>query len=187
MAVGDALRRLCEEVGWSYAVFWKAIGAADPVHLVWEDGFCGHASCSAGSEAPDAGCEPGSSVCTLVRKIMASQIHVVGEGTIGRAAFTGNHQWIIHDPANDHSLRSEVSAEINHQFVAGIRTIAIIPVLPRGVLQLGSTNVVRYPGFGKWDYNILEVVLCHYNMGHDVFLYDYETIYIVDRSNVLFS
>ena len=31
MAVGDALRRLCEEIGWSYAVFWKAIGAADPV------------------------------------------------------------------------------------------------------------------------------------------------------------
>ncbi|CAN6339733.1 unnamed protein product [Urochloa humidicola] len=142
MAVGDALRRLCEEVGWSYAVFWKAIGAADPVHLVWEDGFCGHASCSAGSEAPDAGCEPSSSVCTLVRKVMASQIHVVGEGTIGRAAFTGNHQWIIRDPANDHSLRSEVSAEMNHQFVTGIQTIAIIPVLPRGVLQLGSTNVV---------------------------------------------
>ncbi|CAN6349044.1 unnamed protein product [Urochloa humidicola] len=142
MAVGDALRRLCEEVGWSYAVFWKAIGAADPVHLVWEDGFCGHASCSAGSDAPDAGCEPGSSVCTLVRKVMASQIHVVGEGTIGRAAFTGNHQWIIHDPANDHSLAPEVSAEMNHQFVAGIQTIAIIPVLPRGVLQLGSTNVV---------------------------------------------
>nr|CAB3459449.1 unnamed protein product [Digitaria exilis] len=150
MAVGDALRRLCEEVGWSYAVFWKAIGAADPVvfalvmcrHLVWEDGFCGHASCSAGSEAPDAGCEPGSSVCTLVRKVMASQIHVVGEGTIGRAAFTGNHLWIIHDPANDHSLRSEVAAEMNHQFGAGIQTIAIIPVLPRGVLQLGSTNVV---------------------------------------------
>jgi hypothetical protein len=31
MAVGDALRRLCEEARWSYAVFWKAIGAADPV------------------------------------------------------------------------------------------------------------------------------------------------------------
>jgi hypothetical protein len=28
--------------------------------------------------------------------------------TIGRAAFTGNHQWIIHDPANEHNLRSEV-------------------------------------------------------------------------------
>jgi hypothetical protein len=49
-------------------------------HLVWEDGCCGHASCSAGSEAPEAGCEPGTSVCTLVRKVMASQIHIVGEG-----------------------------------------------------------------------------------------------------------
>jgi hypothetical protein len=32
------------------------------------------------AEAPEAGCEPGTSVCTLVRKVMASQIHVVGEG-----------------------------------------------------------------------------------------------------------
>ncbi|XP_006664356.1 transcription factor LHW-like [Oryza brachyantha] len=144
MAVGEALRRLCEEAGWSYAVFWKAIGAADPVHLVWEDGCCGHPSCSAGSEASEAGCESGSSsaVCTLVRKIMVSQVHVVGEGTIGRAAFTGNHQWIVHDTANDHGLRSEVAAEMNNQFRAGIKTIAIIPVLPRGVLQLGSTSVI---------------------------------------------
>ena len=142
MAVGEALRRLCEEVGWSYAVFWKAIGAADPVHLVWEDGYCGHASCPTGSEASEVGCESGGTVCTLVRKVMASQVHVVGEGTIGRAAFTGSHQWIIHDTTNDHRLRSEVAAEMNHQFRAGIQTIAIIPVLPRGVLQLGSTSVV---------------------------------------------
>ncbi|KAL5225486.1 hypothetical protein ABZP36_012125 [Zizania latifolia] len=143
MAVGEALRRLCEEVGWSYAVFWKAIGAADPVHLVWEDGCCSHASCSAGSEASEAGCESsGGAVCTLVRKIMASQVHVVGEGIIGRAAFTGNHQWIVHDTANDHGIRSEVAAEMNHQFRAGIKTIAIIPVLPRGVLQLGCTSEV---------------------------------------------
>ncbi|VAI15430.1 unnamed protein product [Triticum turgidum subsp. durum] len=150
MAVGEALRRLCEEVGWSYAVFWKAIGAADPVHLVWEDGYCGHASCPTGSEAFEVGCESGGTVCTLVRKVMASQVHVVGEGcyifcffsTIGHAAFTGSHQWIIHDTANDHRLRSEVAAEMNYQFRAGIQTIAIIPVLPRGVLQLGSTSVV---------------------------------------------
>ena len=35
-----------------------------------------------------------------------------------------------------------------------VQTIAIIPVLPRGVLQLGSTNVVSYPSFSNWDYNI---------------------------------
>uniref|UniRef100_A0A0D9XPA3 BHLH domain-containing protein n=1 Tax=Leersia perrieri TaxID=77586 RepID=A0A0D9XPA3_9ORYZ len=153
MAVGEALRRLCEEVGWSYAVFWKAIGAADPVHLVWEDGYCGHISCPAGSEdsealSTDVACAAATAsadtvtICSLVKKVMASQVHVVGEGTVGRAAFTGNHQWIIHGTANDHGLPSEVAAEMINQFKLGIQTIAIIPVLPRGVLQLGSTGVV---------------------------------------------
>ncbi|KAF7048304.1 hypothetical protein CFC21_057096 [Triticum aestivum] len=148
MAVGDALRRLCEEIGWSYAVFWKAIGAADPVHLVWEDGYCGHTPCPAGSEASQAraaelGCSAAvDSICSLVRKDMAEQVHVVGEGTVGRVAFTGSHQWIIHGTADDHGLSSEVASEMHYQFRAGIKTIAIIPVLPRGVLQLGSTGVV---------------------------------------------
>ncbi|KAF7053084.1 hypothetical protein CFC21_061079 [Triticum aestivum] len=148
MAVGDALRRLCEDIGWSYAVFWKAIGAADPVHLVWEDGYCGHTPCPAGSEASQAratelGCSAAvDSICSLVRKDMAQQVHVVGEGTIGRVAFTGSHQWIIHGTADDHGLSSEVASEMHYQFIAGIKTIAIIPVLPRGVLQLGSTGVV---------------------------------------------
>ncbi|XP_044980709.1 transcription factor LHW-like isoform X2 [Hordeum vulgare subsp. vulgare] len=148
MAVGEALRRLCEEIGWSYAVFWKAIGAADPVHLVWEDGYCGHTPCPAGSEASQAratelGCSAAvDSICSLVRKDMAEQVHVVGEGTIGRVAFTGTHQWIIHGTADDHGLSSEVASEMHYQFRAGIKTIAIIPVLPRGVLQLGSTGVV---------------------------------------------
>ncbi|VAI03620.1 unnamed protein product [Triticum turgidum subsp. durum] len=149
MAVGDALRRLCEEIGWSYAVFWKAIGAADPCrHLVWEDGYCGHTPCPAGSEASQAraaelGCSAAvDSICSLVRKDMAEQVHVVGEGTVGRVAFTGSHQWIIHGTADDHGLSSEVASEMHYQFRAGIKTIAIIPVLPRGVLQLGSTGVV---------------------------------------------
>ncbi|KAG8076696.1 hypothetical protein GUJ93_ZPchr0006g41352 [Zizania palustris] len=134
MAVGEALRRLCDEFGWSYAVFWKAIGAADPVHLVWEDGYCGHTSCPVGSEtsevlATDVGCAAADTMCSLVKKVMARRI-------VGRAAFTGNHQWIIHGTANDHGLPSEVAAEMTNQ------TIAIIPVLPRGVLQLGSTGMV---------------------------------------------
>jgi hypothetical protein len=62
--------------------------------------------------------------------------------TVGRAAFSGNHQWIVHGTANGHGLSSEVAAEMNNQFRVGIQTIAIIPVLPRGVLQLGSTGLV---------------------------------------------
>uniref|UniRef100_A0A804MK24 BHLH domain-containing protein n=2 Tax=Zea mays TaxID=4577 RepID=A0A804MK24_MAIZE len=151
MAVGDALRRLCEEIGWSYAVFWKAIGAADPVHLVREDGYCGHTSCPVGSEPSeslplpsDAGCSvpAADTICWLVNNDMASQVHVVGQGIVGRAAFSGNHQWIVHGTANGHGLSSEVAAEVNNQFRVGIKTIAIIPVLPRGVLQLGSTGLV---------------------------------------------
>ncbi|CAD6258126.1 unnamed protein product [Miscanthus lutarioriparius] len=150
MAVGDALRRLCEEIGWSYAVFWKAIGAADPVHLVREDGYCGHTSCPVGSEPSEslpsdaAGCSvpAADTICSLVNNVMASQVHVVGQGTVGRAAFSGNHQWIVHGTANGHGLSSEVAAEMNNQFRVGIQTIAIIPVLPRGVLQLGSTGLV---------------------------------------------
>ncbi|AQK58833.1 Putative HLH DNA-binding domain superfamily protein [Zea mays] len=149
MAVGDALRRLCEEIGWSYAVFWKAIGAADPVHLVQEDGYCGHTSCPVGSEPSeslpsDAGCSvpAANTICSLVHSVMASQVHVVGQGTVGRAAFSGNHQWIVRGTANGHGLSSEVAAEMNNQFRVGIQTIAIIPVLPRGVLQLGSAGLV---------------------------------------------
>uniref|UniRef100_A0A0D3HIH0 BHLH domain-containing protein n=1 Tax=Oryza barthii TaxID=65489 RepID=A0A0D3HIH0_9ORYZ len=119
-------------------------------HLVWEDGYCGHASCPAGSDPSEAlptdvGCAAAAdtmTMCSLVNKVMASQVHVVGEGTVGRAAFTGNHQWIIHGTANDHGIPSEVAAEMSYQFRVGIQTIAIIPVLPRGVLQLGSTGVV---------------------------------------------
>lgn len=56
------------------------VGLAMCRHLVWEDGHCGHASCPAGSEASEVGCESGGTVCTLVRKVMASQVHVVGDG-----------------------------------------------------------------------------------------------------------
>jgi hypothetical protein len=40
-----------------------------------------------------------------------------------------------------------------------VQTIAIIPVLPRGVLQLGATSVVRYPCFSNWDHYIVYIVL----------------------------
>lgn len=55
-------------------------------HLVWEDGYCGQTPCPAGSEASQAratelGCSAAvDSICSLVRKDMAEQVHVVGEG-----------------------------------------------------------------------------------------------------------
>nr|XP_010912383.2 transcription factor LHW isoform X1 [Elaeis guineensis] len=157
----EALKSLCAEIGWSYAVFWRAIGARNPMHLVWEDGYCERVLGISGFEAVDlllkeqglirnhnndhASELRGQSedrVGMLVNKIMAAQVHVVGAGIVGQAALTGNHQWIIQDTLHDYGCIAEGLAEINHQFLAGIQTIAIIPVIPHGVVQLGATQMI---------------------------------------------
>ncbi|XP_074289612.1 transcription factor LHW isoform X2 [Silene latifolia] len=76
----------------------------------------------------------------LVDKMMMSnQVNLVGEGLVGRAAFTGNHQWIVSGNCNEFSYPAEVLHEVNLQFSAGIKTIAVIPVIPHGVVQFGSS------------------------------------------------
>ncbi|KAJ0976670.1 hypothetical protein J5N97_012144 [Dioscorea zingiberensis] len=149
----DALRRLCVEIGWSYAVFWRVIGDRNPKQLVWEDGHCERLPSFSGFDAMDMlrvarGCgngyaEVGSQAedrLGMFMKMMVSQVHVVGEGVVGRAALTGNHQWIFQDMFGESS--SNILAERTAQFFAGIQTIAIIPVLPFGVVQLGSIQMV---------------------------------------------
>ncbi|KAG1369760.1 transcription factor LHW [Cocos nucifera] len=157
----EALKRLCIEIGWSYAVFWRAIGARNPTHLVWGDGYCEQTLGVSGFEATDLllmeqGMISNPSndrtaeqrgladyrVGVLVNKIMASQVHVVGDGIIGQAALTGNHQWIVRDNLKDCGSITEGLAEIKCQFLADIQTIAIVPVFPLGVVQLGSTQMV---------------------------------------------
>lgn len=34
LVLGDALKRLCVEIGWSYAVFWRAVGLQEQ-RYVW--------------------------------------------------------------------------------------------------------------------------------------------------------
>jgi hypothetical protein len=74
-------------------------------------------------------------------------------------------------------------SELSRSCLFVVQTIAIVPVLPRGVLQLGSTSVVIYPIFSKWNiiyHSIqLEVVLCHYYIVHDILLYDCATLLTV--------
>ena len=69
-----------------------------------------------------------------------------------------------------------------------LQTIAIIPVLPRGVLQLGSTSVVRYPCFSNWDYYIVYIVLHVLKLFSVIIIWPWCTTlwlcYIVDWSNV---
>ncbi|KAK9122910.1 hypothetical protein Sjap_012512 [Stephania japonica] len=126
----EALKCLCGKNRWSYAVFWK-IGLRNPTLLIWE-AFHYESCHGSGFQAEDR-------VSILVNKMMINnQVHVFGEGLVGRAAFTGDHQWILQQNMRDVYL-PEVPREAHHQFLAGIQTIAVIPVLPHGVVQLGST------------------------------------------------
>ncbi|KAF0919257.1 hypothetical protein E2562_029027 [Oryza meyeriana var. granulata] len=171
----DYLRRLCADVGWSYAVFWRATRAAESqqLQLVWGDGHCereagwpaisgfeamdlllkekaaalrsGAGRSSGEGHAPDGSAGAGHGqdrVEALVHKVMAQQVHVVGEGVIGQAALTGLHRWILHDSLDECEEEDEVLLEMKDQFCAGIQTVAVIPVLPQGVIQLGSTKMV---------------------------------------------
>ncbi|KAJ4766694.1 Transcription factor-related family protein [Rhynchospora pubera] len=127
MPLREALRRLCVEIGWSYAVFWKAIGFNQRIHLVWED------SCY--DQKQFSGTLP-------LESVLKEQgvVHVIGEGIIGQAALDGTHLWINRDALLNDGIKA--FTELNHQFSAGIRTVVVLPVLPHGVLQLGSTCTV---------------------------------------------
>ncbi|OEL17845.1 Transcription factor LHW, partial [Dichanthelium oligosanthes] len=72
---------------------------------------------------------------------MSSHLYPLGEGIIGRVALTGQHCWIS---ANElcsrymHKYREDWQLQV----AAGIKTVLLVPVVPHGVLQLGSLDMV---------------------------------------------
>ncbi|KAL0927119.1 hypothetical protein M5K25_001278 [Dendrobium thyrsiflorum] len=148
--LGEALRRLCVDIGWSYAVFWRAVGFPSPKHLVWDDGhWYGKVQLSASDDVSshvNALTEFQSSglgsIDELVKKTMVPQVHVIGVGIVGQAAYTGNHHWILRNITGDNESSFQHFTDVNNEFLAGIQTIVIIPVFPHGVVQLGSTKRV---------------------------------------------
>ncbi|OIT37016.1 transcription factor lhw [Nicotiana attenuata] len=80
--------------------------------------------------------------------MMDKQFNLVGEGLIGRAAVTGNHQWILSKGLSKDAHPPEVLKELSRQFSSGIQTISVIPVLPHGVVQFGSyLHILENMGF----------------------------------------
>ncbi|KAK4408401.1 Transcription factor LHW [Sesamum angolense] len=168
----EALKTLCGVNQWSYAVFWK-FGCQNPKLLIWEECYYGPPSCSglpgiSGNGNPkiafqgyDASCvlaetlnlQPGipagDKVHLLVNEMMMdNHVKIVGEGLVGRVAFTGNHQWILSENYYKEAYPPEVQKEVCQQFSAGMQTIAVIPVLPHGVVQFGSClTIVENMGF----------------------------------------
>nr|GMD61611.1 transcription factor LHW-like [Ipomoea batatas] len=161
----EALKTLCGVNRWSYAIFWK-IGCQNPKLLIWEECYYEPALYSGihgipGSQNPELAFQnwsaywasrdscnsqllhTGERVQLLVNKMMIeNQFNVVGEGLVGRAAVTGNHQWILSEGYCREAYPIEVLKELSQQFSAGMQTIAVIPVLPHGVVQLGSYKLI---------------------------------------------
>ncbi|PIN10642.1 hypothetical protein CDL12_16763 [Handroanthus impetiginosus] len=155
----EALKTLCGVNQWSYAVFWK-IGCQNPKLLIWEECFYETALCSGlpGNENPatsfhdynaswvstethnlQSNVQTREKVQLLVNKMMMdNHVNIVGEGLVGRVAFTGNHQWILSENYFREVHPPEVLKEVCQQFSAGMQTVAVIPVLPHGVVQFGS-------------------------------------------------
>uniref|UniRef100_A0A161WXN2 BHLH domain-containing protein n=1 Tax=Daucus carota subsp. sativus TaxID=79200 RepID=A0A161WXN2_DAUCS len=133
----EALKTLCGVNQWSYAVFWK-IGCQNPKLLIWEESYYGPITYSGVPPMPDLvspeacnslGFQGGDRVQLLVNKMMLDNyVYVVGEGLVGRAAFTGNSHWIL-----THNYTKEYYPP---------ETVAVIPVLPHGVVQLGSSSSI---------------------------------------------
>ncbi|KAL9322622.1 hypothetical protein ACSQ67_010675 [Phaseolus vulgaris] len=154
----EALRTLCGRNQWSYAVFWK-IGCHNSKLLIWEECYYEPLPCpppmfgigdlpyhnggghwfSSGSQSSQLGIQEEDRVNSLIKKMTVNNsVIIAGEGMIGRAAFTGNHQWILLNSFTKDVNPPELYPEVHHQFSAGIQTVAVIPVLPHGVVQLGS-------------------------------------------------
>ncbi|KAK9003652.1 hypothetical protein V6N11_084287 [Hibiscus sabdariffa] len=127
-ALKQTLKNLCYSNGWSYGVFWR-FDRRNSMLLTMEDAYYEQ--------------KMGPLVDNMLLKF-----HILGEGIIGQAALTGKHQWIFSQPHGQGSdcIRNEnifqVESELHDQFSSGIKTIAVVSVGRRGVVQFGSTQKI---------------------------------------------
>ncbi|XP_077232791.1 transcription factor LHW-like isoform X2 [Tasmannia lanceolata] len=151
------LRNLCNGTQWKYAVFWK-LKHRSRMLLTWEDGYCDYPKprdtlsdnicfndttgvlsfcCEIGAHS---GSSAGYSIGLAVAN-MSCLLYSLGEGVVGKVAFTGKNSWFF---ANDFNSKfvPEYPDEWQLQFSAGIKTILLVPVVPHGVVQLGSVEMV---------------------------------------------
>lgn len=143
----QALRSLCFNTGWEYAVFWK-LKHRTRMMFTWEDAYYD------GNQNPDKkwlnstegsvneGPYSHDPLGLAVAK-MSYQVYSFGEGVVGHVAVSGKHLWVFSDQhVVDSSSSSEYYGAWQTQFSAGIKTIAVVAVIPHGVIQLGSLHKI---------------------------------------------
>ncbi|KAF8695524.1 hypothetical protein HU200_037368 [Digitaria exilis] len=150
------LQGLCSDGLWRYAIFWTFKSEMNGWILTWGDGYVDKViedrqagDLSVGpiisknqiiSSSCYNKCYPFCSIeAALLR--LSSHLYPLGEGIVGKVALTGQHCWIS---ANELCSRSmyKYHEDWQLQFAAGIKTVLLVPVVPYGVLQLGSLDMV---------------------------------------------
>nr|GMD71108.1 transcription factor EMB1444-like isoform X2 [Ipomoea batatas] len=141
----QALRTLCCNTLWNYAVFWKLTHRARMM-LIWEDAYYGNNehqekklfSNSAGNLL-DGHCSHDALGLAVAK--MSYHVYSLGEGIVGQVAVTGKHLWISADKwVTNPSSSFEYCDGWQTQFSAGVKTIVVVAVAPLGVVQLGSLD-----------------------------------------------
>ncbi|KAK6646177.1 hypothetical protein PHAVU_L006001 [Phaseolus vulgaris] len=128
LTLRNKLKTLCSSVhAWSYAIFWRFHPRNSLLLTVEEAYYEEHL----GEEIAN----------------MHPQVHLLGQGIVGEAAFTGKHSW-VHSDGQTHywNLSGQDICEddscLLQQFCSGIKTIVVIPVKALGVIQFGSRNKI---------------------------------------------
>ncbi|XP_033509458.1 transcription factor EMB1444-like isoform X1 [Nicotiana tomentosiformis] len=141
----QALRSLCCNTPWKYAVFWKLTHRARMM-LTWADAYYDNDGFpekkSPGSAAGNLhdGYYSNNRLGVAVAK-MSYHVYSLGEGIVGQVAITGKHLWLSADKgATITSLAPEHCDGWQAQFSVGIKTIVVAAVAPHGVVQLGSLD-----------------------------------------------
>lgn len=151
----ELLQRLCSDGLWKYAVFWSLESEKHGV-LTWGDGYVD--KMTKGNQIRHIADSDNQIIspnwfnndqyqsyplCPIEAALLSmfSHSYYLGEEIIGKVAVTGQHYWIS---ANDFrpTVIYKYHEDWQFQFAAGIKTVLLVPVIPHGVLHLGSLYVV---------------------------------------------
>ncbi|KAK6244933.1 hypothetical protein QUC31_011342 [Theobroma cacao] len=162
-ALRQLLKSFCSNSPWKYAVLWK-LRHRSPMSLTWEDGYCVYPRPRESVESISSDVHSNSEIIPShfetsihdgcfggypIGLVVANMSHLKyawGEGVVGKVAYTGKHCWVSYDDIFTGKANSKLVPECPEewllQFASGIKTIVLVPVLPHGVFQLGSLEMV---------------------------------------------
>ncbi|XP_006657381.1 transcription factor EMB1444-like isoform X1 [Oryza brachyantha] len=153
------LQGLCSDGVWKYVVLWSLQVNRNHMILTWGDVYVdkvirdterdlyGNLIEGKNQIVLSTFCNNGqyqsNPLCPIEAALlsMSSHSYSLGEELIGKVALMGQHCWISSNEISS-AFTYKYHEDWQLQVAAGIKTILLLPVVPHGVLQLGSLDLV---------------------------------------------